>query len=82
MTLTFAEFGGRTDSTLGPESKPEFAAPSSMAAGNSTAYPSTMANVVDYFELAVDDLADAKAFYAKALGWAFNDYGPDYAGID
>ena len=50
-----------------------------MARGKSTAYPFTMANVVDYFELAVDDLADAKAFYAKALGWAFNDYGPDYA---
>ena len=40
-----------------------------------------MANVVDYFELAVNDLDEAKAFYAKALGWAFNDYGPDYAGI-
>jgi hypothetical protein len=40
-----------------------------------------MANVIDYIELAVDDLAQAKAFYAKALGWAFNDYGPDYAGI-
>jgi predicted enzyme related to lactoylglutathione lyase len=40
-----------------------------------------MANVIDYIELAVDDLAQAKAFYTKALGWAFNDYGPDYAGI-
>ena len=40
-----------------------------------------MANVVDYFELAVNDLDEAKDFYAKALGWAFNDYGPDYAGI-
>ncbi len=40
-----------------------------------------MANVIDYFELAVDDLARAKTFYAKALGWTFNDYGPDYAGI-
>jgi uncharacterized protein len=40
-----------------------------------------MANVIDYVELAVDDLAAAKAFYAKALGWTFNDYGPDYAGI-
>ena len=40
-----------------------------------------MANVIDYIELAVDDLEGAKAFYAKALGWAFNDYGPDYAGI-
>ena len=40
-----------------------------------------MANVIDYVEFAVDDLEQAKAFYAKALGWAFNDYGADYAGI-
>ena len=40
-----------------------------------------MAHAIDYVELAVDDLEEAKAFYAKALGWAFNDYGPDYAGI-
>ena len=40
-----------------------------------------MAHVIDYIEFAVDDLERAKAFYAKALGWEFNDYGPDYAGI-
>jgi predicted enzyme related to lactoylglutathione lyase len=40
-----------------------------------------MAHVIDYVELAVDDLEQAKTFYAKALGWEFNDYGPDYAGI-
>jgi uncharacterized protein len=40
-----------------------------------------MANVIDYVELAVGDLEQAKAFYGKALGWTFNDYGPDYAGI-
>jgi predicted enzyme related to lactoylglutathione lyase len=40
-----------------------------------------MANVIDYVELPVDDLVQAKDFYAKALGWTFNDYGPDYAGI-
>jgi predicted enzyme related to lactoylglutathione lyase len=40
-----------------------------------------MPHVIDYVEFAVDDLEQAKAFYAKALGWAFNDYGPDYAGI-
>ena len=40
-----------------------------------------MAHVIDYIEFAVDDLEQSKAFYAKALGWAFNDYGPDYAGI-
>jgi predicted enzyme related to lactoylglutathione lyase len=40
-----------------------------------------MAHVFDYVELAVDDLEQAKAFYAAALGWEFNDYGPDYAGM-
>jgi uncharacterized protein len=40
-----------------------------------------MAHVIDYVELAVDDLEQAKAFYATALAWTFNDYGPDYAGI-
>ena len=40
-----------------------------------------MAQVIDYVEFAVDDLEEAKAFYGKALGWTFNDYGPDYAGI-
>src|SRR4029078_12890790 len=38
-----------------------------------------MANVIDYVEFAVDDLEEAKAFYEKALGWALNDYGHDYA---
>ena len=40
-----------------------------------------MTHVIDYIELAVDDLEASKAFYATALGWEFNDYGPDYAGI-
>jgi len=40
-----------------------------------------MSHVIDYVEFAVDDLEEAKAFYAKGLGWTFNDYGPDYAGI-
>jgi predicted enzyme related to lactoylglutathione lyase len=40
-----------------------------------------MANVIDYVELVVDDLERSKTFYSKALGWAFNDYGTDYAGI-
>ena len=33
-----------------------------------SAYPSIMAHVIDYVELAVDDLEQAKAFYARALG--------------
>ena len=40
-----------------------------------------MAHVIDYIEFAVDDLKASMDFYAKALGWAFNEYGTDYAGI-
>jgi len=40
-----------------------------------------MMNVIDYVELAVDDLEAARTFYATALGWSFNDYGGEYAGI-
>ena len=46
-----------------------------------SAYASSMPHAIDYVELAVDDLGQAKAFYANALGWAFNDYGAEYAGI-
>ena len=38
-------------------------------------------HAIDYIELAAPDLAAAKAFYAAAFGWEFNDYGPDYSGI-
>jgi predicted enzyme related to lactoylglutathione lyase len=38
-------------------------------------------HTIDYVELTVLDLAEAKRFYAAAFGWQFNDYGPDYAGI-
>ena len=38
-------------------------------------------HTIDYIELAVVDLADAKRFYGAAFGWKFNDYGPEYAGI-
>lgn len=38
-------------------------------------------HAIDYIELAVTDLAAAKRFYAAAFGWAFSDYGPDYAGF-
>ncbi|MEK8109389.1 VOC family protein [Micromonospora sp. M12] len=36
---------------------------------------------IDYVELTVADLEQAKRFYAEAFGWQFNDYGPTYAGI-
>lgn len=38
-------------------------------------------HAIDYIEITATDLAAAKAFYAKAFGWTFNDYGPGYAGI-
>lgn len=34
---------------------------------------------LDYIELAGGDLPQAKAFYAQAFGWTFQDYGPAYA---
>ena len=37
--------------------------------------------MIDYVELTVDDLEQAKAFYGAALGWTFTDYGPEYAGM-
>jgi uncharacterized protein len=36
---------------------------------------------IDYVELTVPDLAEARRFYAAAFGWDFADYGPAYAGI-
>jgi uncharacterized protein len=39
-------------------------------------------HTIDYVELYVGDaLGPTKAFYEQAFGWAFNDYGPEYAGI-
>lgn len=38
-------------------------------------------HAIDYVELTVTDLDEAKRFYAEAFGWRFNDYGPEYAGI-
>jgi uncharacterized protein len=38
-------------------------------------------HTIDYIELNVSDLDASKAFYERAFGWQFNDYGPEYAGI-
>lgn len=38
-------------------------------------------HALDYVELTVTDLEQAKRFYTEAFGWRFNDYGPGYAGI-
>ena len=37
---------------------------------------------LDYLELRGGDLAATKGFYAKAFGWSFTDYGPEYAAFD
>ncbi|WP_036555162.1 VOC family protein [Nocardioides insulae] len=38
-------------------------------------------HAIDYVEFAAPDLEASTRFYAEVFGWAFNDYGPDYAGI-
>ncbi|MFW5420649.1 VOC family protein [Nocardiopsis sp. CNT-189] len=38
-------------------------------------------HALNYVEITVTDLDEAKRFYTKAFGWRFNDYGPGYAGI-
>jgi predicted enzyme related to lactoylglutathione lyase len=38
-------------------------------------------HAIDYVELTVTDLDQTKRFYTEAFGWRFNDYGPEYAGI-
>lgn len=38
-------------------------------------------HTIDYIEISVSDMAEAKRFYEAAFGWKFNDYGPEYAGI-
>ena len=34
---------------------------------------------VNYIELHVNSVASTKKFYGDAFGWAFEDWGPDYA---
>lgn len=38
-------------------------------------------HAISYVEINVVDLEAAKAFYERAFGWRFHDYGPTYAGI-
>ena len=38
-------------------------------------------HAIDYIEFVTTDMAESKRFYNAAFGWEFNDYGPDYAGI-
>jgi hypothetical protein len=40
-----------------------------------------MRYTVDYFELPTSGTAASRAFFGKAFGWEFKDYGPDYTEI-
>jgi len=33
---------------------------------------------LDYVEFAASDIPSTKAFFEKAFGWSFTDYGPEY----
>ena len=36
----------------------------------------------NYLEMKASDLSASKAFYEQAFGFAFTDYGPDYAAVE
>lgn len=38
-------------------------------------------HTIDYIEFSVLDITDAKRFYSAVFGWQFNEYGPEYVGI-
>lgn len=38
-------------------------------------------NLINYIEIPVKDMEKSKDFFARAFGWSFVDYGPDYAAI-
>jgi len=42
---------------------------------------SRLHHAIDYIEISVSDMGEAKRFYSEAFSWEFNDYGPSYAGI-
>ncbi|MFZ5671249.1 MAG: VOC family protein [Pseudomonadota bacterium] len=37
---------------------------------------------IDYIEFPTADVPAVKAFYARAFGWTWVDYGPDYAAFE
>ena len=39
-------------------------------------------HTINYIEFAAPDLEKIKAFYGKAFGWEFTDYGPDYVAFN
>jgi len=42
----------------------------------------TKSGRINYIEMPAADLEATKAFYGKALGWTFEDYGPDYTAFN
>jgi predicted enzyme related to lactoylglutathione lyase len=42
----------------------------------------SLPNTIDYIEMPSRDLDATKKFFSALLGWAFQDYGPDYASFD
>jgi len=38
-------------------------------------------HAINYIELTMNDLTEAKRFYGEAFNWQFTDYGPEYVGI-
>jgi len=37
---------------------------------------------INYIELQVKSIENAKAFYGKTFGWTFQDYGPEYCAFN
>lgn len=37
---------------------------------------------IDYIEFSSPAIAETKDFFARAFGWRFNDYGPEYQELD
>src|SRR5690606_41809025 len=37
---------------------------------------------IEYIELTVTDMDEARRFYSGAFDWQFTDYGPEYVGIE
>jgi uncharacterized protein len=42
----------------------------------------SLPNTIDYIEMPSKDLGATRDFFAKLLGWSFQDYGPEYSSFD
>ncbi len=54
---------------------------SAMESKEKMAHEGPVHHGIDYIEFTVTDMAEAKRFYSAAFDWKFNEYGPEYAGI-